>query len=290
MSGNSRKSKWQRAKNPEPIILQPRDKEIITKVYEFGFLTREQIQKLFNFHCIVRANVRLRKLFDRSYLSRRLLPTTRGSLKAIYFLGPRGAQIVAERCGVDTLEIKRRQQNLVQKKELFLDHDLLVNEVRISFCQAIDSHEGMKLDRWLTPIDCAQEVSFFNTKLNRHFRNIFRPDGYFRYSVNNRVFNCFLEIDMSSMSNSRFQSKTSLYLDYARSGLHQQRYGLKFFRVLVITKTSERLFNLKSSTKRITNKIFWFTTSDKLTPDKIFGQIWERPGRDGKFSLLGDVQ
>jgi hypothetical protein len=75
MSGD-RKKKWERAKNPEPIVLQPRDQAIILASYEFGLLTREQIQKLFNIDGVITVNMRLRKLFDHGYLSRRFLPTT----------------------------------------------------------------------------------------------------------------------------------------------------------------------------------------------------------------------
>jgi hypothetical protein len=88
------------------------------------------------------------------------------------------------------------------------------------------------------------------------------------------------------MSNTRFQSKVKTYLEYARSGLYQQRYGLKFFRVLVITKTRERLLNLKGVTAHLTNKIFWFATIESLTAELIFKQIWERPSTEGKTSLL----
>jgi len=281
-----RKSRFQRAKNPDTLILQPRDQDIIASVYEFSFLTRDQIQRLFDFNCTTRANIRLRKLFDHGYLLRRFLPTTRGSSKAIYLLGPKGIALVSEKCGIDSLEIKRRQKQNLQRKELFFEHDLLVNEVRIAFYQAMENYNSLKLDKWIGSIDCLHEYQIFNPKLNREFRKVFRPDGYFRYYYNGRLFGCFLEIDRSTMSNSRFQLKVKTYLEYARSGLYSQRYGLKFFRVLVVVKTKERLLNLKSTTEKLTDKIFWFTTIDNLTPDKIFGPIWERLGRGEAFCLL----
>ena len=286
MSGNVRKSKWKRAKVPEPIVLQLRDKEIIASVYEFEFLTREQIQNLFNFHCTVRANIRLRKLFDHGYLSRRFLPTDRGSAKALYLLGLKGIQIVSEQSVEDPLEIKKKQQKLLEKKDLFFSHDLMVNTVRLSFYRAFKNYDGLNLERWISASDCLQEISVYNQKLNREEKIIFRPDGYFRYVHNEKLYSCFIEMDMSTMSNNRFQSKVMLYMKYAQSGFHQRRYGLKFFRVLTVTKTRERLCNLKAVTGKLTDKIFWFTTLANVTPDNILGQIWERPRRDGNFSLL----
>ncbi len=285
MSGE-RKKMWERIKNPGPLVLQPRDHEIVTKVYEFGFLTREQIQNLFGIRCTTRANTRLRRLYDHRYVSRRFLPTTRGSSKAIYLLGPKGITLVSEKCGVDSLEIKRSQKKMFQRKELFFEHDLLVNEVRIAFCQAIEKHNSLKLDRWIASRDCLHEYKIFNPKIGRAFRKVFRPDGYFRYYQNGKLYGCFLEVDRSTMSNNRFQSKVKVYLDYARSGLYKQRYGLERFRVLVVTKTRERLLNLKSATEKVVNKMFWFASVDSLKPDQIFDQIWVRPGRDGSFSLL----
>jgi len=285
MSGE-RKNRWQRGKSPKPLILQPRDREIISAVYEFGFLVRDQIQRLFDFNCTTRVNIRLRKLFDHGYLLRKFMPTLLGSSKAIYFIGEKGIKLVSEVSGIDPLEIRKRQKSYFERKELFLNHDLLVNEMRINLYQAVDHHGSLKMDRWLSSVDCLLEYTVFDPKSNREFKKVFRPDGYFRYFYDNRLFGCFLEMDRSTMSNGRFQSKVKTYLEYARSGLYTQRYGLKFFRVLVVTETRKRLLNLKSATGALTDKIFWFTAVGNLVPDKILSRIWERPGREGTFSLL----
>ena len=285
MSGE-RKKRWQKAKSPQPISLQDRDRDIVVSVHEFGFLTREQIQRLFGFACTTRVNVRLRKLFDHGYLSRRFQPTTRGSSKAIYVVGENGVKLAAERSGIDPLDIRRRQKTCLERKELFFDHDLSVNDVRIAFCQAMDKQRGLQLERWVGSTDCLLEYAVHDAKSNQEIRKLFRPDGYFRYLRDGKLFGCFLELDRSTMSTVRFQSKIITYLDYARSGFYRQRYGLTFFRVLVVTKSRERLLNLKSVTETLTDTIFWFTTIDRLTLDHIFDRIWERPGRDGLFNVM----
>jgi hypothetical protein len=284
MSGE-RKNRWLRVKNPEPLSLQARDKEIVGAVYECGFLTREQIQRLFAINSTARANIRLRKLFDHGYLIRRFLPTTRGAAKAVYFLGHQGIHLVSDKKGYDPLEIKRRQKVYREKKELFFDHDLAVNEVRIAFYQAMNQQNDLTLDRWLSSADCLQEYEIADVRQKRVLK-VFRPDGYLRYFYEGKLFSCFLEVDRSTMSNTRFRAKVKTYLEYARSGLYQQRYGLKFFRVLVITKTGARLISLKRVTASLTNKMFWFTTMEHVTPDEAFNQIWERPGSEEKVSLL----
>ncbi len=286
MNGKARLSKWQRAKNPKPICLQERDQEIMSTVYDFGFLTRQQIQKLLDFSCTTRINIRLRKLFDHGYLSRRFLPTDKGTSQALYFLGPAGLELVSEKTGIDPLIIKQRQKNYVSRKQFFLAHDLLLNDVRIAVCKSLVSQPGLKLDRWVGYMDCLQEWSVFNSKLNRQQKIMLHPDGYFRFFLGNKLFGCFLEVDRSTQSNTRFQSKVNLYLRYAQSGLYPKKYGLQFFRVLVTTETSQRLLNLRRATERLTDKIFWFTESANLTAGKMFDPIWERPGKNGTFSLL----
>ena len=286
MSGDKRENKWQRAKSPKPLFLQKRDLDILVSVYEFGFLTRQQIQRLFDFNCTTRANIRLRKLFDHGYLSRRFLPTTRGASQTLHFLGSEGVSLISERSGLDALAIRKRQKDFLSRKELFLTHDLLLNDVRIAFYRALASQPGLKLDRWVSSSDCLQEWSMPIAGVNRPQKMIFRPDGYVRYFQDSKVFGCFLEVDRSTMSNSRFQSKVRLYLNYARSSLYKERYGLQFFRVLVATPSKQRLSNLIRSTEQLTDKIFWFTLAEHLTAGRVFEPIWERPGKKGVFSLL----
>jgi hypothetical protein len=285
VNGENRKSKWQRVKNPGSLVLQPRDRDIINSVYEFGLLTREQIQRLFTFNCITRVNLRLRKLFDEGYLSRRFLPALRGSSMGIYYLGPEGIAMVADHDGVDAGIIKKRLKVVSSRKELFFPHDLQVNDVRITFQQAQHNQGDLTLDLWVNATDCLQEYTVVNKVSGHKDKKVFRPDGYFRYLYGGKLFGCFLEMDRSSMSNHRFKSKVQVYLDYGLSGYYQQRYGLRFFRVIVITKTKARLLNLKSITESLTDKIFWFATIDDLTSHHIFDQLWQRPGRDGNFSL-----
>jgi len=154
-----------------------------------------------------------------------------------------------------------------------------VNEVRITFDQAFSHQEGLRLDRWVSALDCLQEYEVVDPQANRRSRRLFRPDGYFRYLFQGRLFGCFLEVDRSTMCSSRFQMKVRSYLEYAQSGLYPRTIWPPVLPVLVISKTRERLLNLKAATKPLTEKIFWFTVMDHLVPDQILGPIWYRPGK-----------
>ena len=69
---------------------------------------------------------------------------------------------------------------------------------------------------------------------------------------------------------------------------HRKEFGLKFFRVLVITETALRLMNLKKLVEGFTDKMFWFACLSDITPETLFGRIWLRPKQEGRFALHGD--
>ncbi len=281
--------RWQRNQHPETLVLQPRDKEIMVALYAFRFLTREQIQRLFGFSCLRRANMRLRKLYDHQYVCRRFLPTTRGSGQALYYLGKEGVSVVAQELGLDPLLVKQKAREIARLKPLFLDHGLELNDLRITICQAIGDHPQMSLERWVSEDQCQQEYRGL-TGGQRVLRK-FRPDGYFRVCYQDRLYSFFLELDRSTMSNRRFRSKAATYVEFRRLGLYQKRFGVKTFRVLVVvTSTSERLANLKKAVEEVTGEMFWFTTMKHLSQATVFAPIWQKAGERGLFPLLpGEV-
>ncbi|MCK4351858.1 replication-relaxation family protein [candidate division WOR-3 bacterium] len=272
-----RQSRYERALKPKPLALQDRDTAMIKACYKYRWLSREQLQRLFNFHCITRINIRLRKLYDNKYLSRRFLPASRGSSQAIYSLGIKGVDLVSELTGEAPKIIKQKRKENLEVKEIFLTHNLLVSDVRIAFWLAIKNHQDMKWLRWID-----------ERELQIECRNkILQPDGYCQYFYQGKLFNFFLELDRSTESNPRFlNSKVALYLKLAKSGLYQKIFGVKYFRVLIITLTEERLYNLKTNIEKITDKIFWLTIIDKITPVNVFDKIWYRVGKEGFYSLL----
>jgi hypothetical protein len=260
-------------------------------LYDFGLLTREQIQRLFHINCVTRINLRLRRLYDNQYLTRRFLPVLCGSSMALYFLGPKGIETVAEKNGLDTLAVRKKQRICASRKEFFLNHDLAVNEVRIILHEAATrQYNGVGIERWIGASDWLQEYEIFDESIRRRALKVFRPDGYFRYVHNGKLFGCFLELDRSTMSNGRFQSKVRAYLHYMKSGQYPQRFGLNFFRVLVVAKTKERMLNLKSVTEKETHRIFWFAAINDLTSERVFDRVWMRPGKDNYFSLMEGSQ
>jgi hypothetical protein len=280
-----RASKWKRQKNPERIVLQPRDRKILGAAYSFRILSREQIETLFNFKCTRRVNSRLRKLYDNHYLSRSFLPTVRGSAKAIYYLGPKGIPVASEDLGVDTKLIKQKHKAISKLKGLFLKHALELNDIRIAFSIGLKKQPDMKLERWINDYDCKQE--YRAPGLGKDITKRFRPDGYLRFYYHDNPFGFFLEYDRSTMTLGRFTAKVRSYIEFQNLEYYRHRFGLPEFRVLVITKTGKRLNNLKRTVETVDKSTFRFTTIDQIRPSTIFNPIWLRAGEQGKYPLIG---
>ncbi len=282
MSGekNLRKNRFERSGDPGRLALQPRDELILVLVSELRLLSREQLQRLLGFPCVTRINIRLRKLYDHDYLSRFFLPSIKGSAKALYFLGPKGIEVLSKSLGLDPMGLENERKNISEGKDLFLNHQLCLNEFRMRFTLAIKDNSQIALERWLTEKDCSIEIP--SERGNRTLR----PDGYICFSIQRRLYSFFLEVDCSTMSNGRIKSKVMAYLNYARSGLYKKDFGLEYFRVLFVTKTHARLLNLKSTIEKLTDKIFFLSTFDQLSCNPIQDRVWIRAGRRNLFSLL----
>ena len=277
-------SRWKRNKNPTRLILQQRDREIIKSIYSFRILTRQQLQQLFRINSTRRINQRLRKLYDHKYLSRYFLPTIRGSAKAIYYLGPQGGTIVADELGIDLNLIKQKRKSTVELQELFLNHVLGLNDIRIAFYLSLFIFPDMTLERWINDNDCHQQYRV--TANGKNVIKQFRPDGYFRILHKGKLYSFFIEYDRSTMTQGRFAGKVLSYLNFYSLGYYEKRFGVQYFRVLVVTKTRERLSNLQRTVGTITDKLFWFTTMEQITPNMVFGPIWQRVGDRSNSSLI----
>jgi hypothetical protein len=279
MMDKERKKLFLRKK--KALILQPRDEVIMTFVAEFRLLSREQIQKLLDFPCITRVNIRLKKLYDHGYLSRLFLPTITGTPKTLYYLGPQGVPVVSDILSIDPLLLERERKHLQDRKVLFLNHQLFLNDVRIAFTLAIKNNAQMTLKQWIKERDCLIEFQH-----NQGSLTALRPDGCLCLTYQNRLYSFFVEADCSTMTNGRLKSKAKAYIAYARSGRSEQDFGFKYFRVLIITKTEMRLSNLKSTIEELNNRIFYFAVREDVCQDFVLERVWQHAGCQGFFTLL----
>src|SRR5712692_835797 len=158
------------------MVLTTRDRQILVDLATFSTLTRQQLQRLGHFGSKTRANAVLLRLVRFHYLTCRRQPTVAGNRRAVYMLGPRGLQLLSG--ASDSPERQRRRMKLLS--DLFLEHQLLVNDVRLGF------HNGgrdVRLGRWLTDASL------------RDLRLEIVPDGYAEYETSDGTFAAFIELD-----------------------------------------------------------------------------------------------
>ena len=168
------------------LVLQPRDEVILIFVAEFRLLSREQFQKLLDFPCTTRINIRLKKLYEHGYLSRLALPTVTGAPKALYYLGPQGVALVSDNLGMDSLILEKDRKHLHDRKMLFLNHQLFLNDVRIAFTLAIKTNVQMTLKRWIKERECLLEFLPVQGNLT-----VLRPDGCLCLTFRSRLYSFF---------------------------------------------------------------------------------------------------
>ena len=118
------------------------------------------------------------------------------------------------------------------------------------------------------------------------------PDGYFaiQFGSDGPPAHFFLEVDMATMTNSKWQGKVKAYIQFRATGLSQKYYGTKNFRVLTVTTSQQRLENLKRATEEVGGSLhFWFTVREHVDiwqPERFLDPVWSVAGQEGKFSLL----
>jgi len=148
---SKRASRFVRPVTLSSLILQPRDRDILLAVYSHRFLSSEQIMDMF-FGCVTRSNIRLRKLWEHDFLDRHFVyPLAfHGSSQAIYSLGERGVDIIAESLGIDRAEIKINRDKDKCLSSFFVEHILAVNDFRISFQNAVNDNPQLRFERWVS--------------------------------------------------------------------------------------------------------------------------------------------
>jgi len=249
------------------MVLTDRDRQIVTAVGEFGILSRVQLARHLRFGSVTRANAVLLRLTRHGYLTRRLQPSLQGTRRQTYLLGLRGAELLAG--ARDQPRTARRRWR--EASDLFVEHRLLVNDIRLGFQQWLIA--GYAMRTW------TNETALRNLNLG------VIPDGYCEYDLRGKSFAVFVEADNGTETRARWRQKTTQYLDLAMTGRFHALFHRQYFRVLVVVPSPRRLESLLGEIARQTKRLFWLTTSNALVTAGPFGPIWYRPDGTAHQSL-----
>jgi hypothetical protein len=194
--------------------------------------------------------------------------------------------------GLDRADLGWKPKNNVLGPQ-FVSHLLVINDFRVALaCLARAS--GLRLKEWVGEADfrsaAMKDRVPFRMRGARVTRNY--PDGYFVVTVPgaDQDAHFFLEVDLGTMSNSRWKDKVKAYKEFRDRGLSEKHFGTHNFRLLTITTTARRLRNLKRTTEKAGgDHYFWFTTQDKINiwqPEGILGPMWSVATKDVKMPIF----
>jgi hypothetical protein len=218
--------------------------------------------------------------------------------KHIYTLSRAAAPVLVEEglAGPEFLNARSRAHELTP---FFLKHEMMIVDVHAILEVAAKSssvrltswREGRELHEPLTVTD-----QFGVAKVH------FSPDAFFTLDDSARPSGAsrrhfFLEADRSKETHPQFREKFRAYRHYLERGLHEDRFGIKNFRVLTITRTEERAKNLCATAQsylpeRWTWKYFLFSSLERFDLQNarpILEAVHLRPGDVRQHALMPPV-
>ena len=271
------------------MVLQARDKDLLKAVNEHQALLGRQLEALF-FTSRSTAQYRLQRLFQHEFLDRQFMAAVSGgpaSSPILYTLGRRGQHILLSEFGVALDHIRRFPKQLSWQ---FLDHLIEINDIRIAVALACQ-RQGFTLETWLDEPHFRANPDYvtLKDKSGKTVPKPVYPDGYFCLHVPQGKTHFFLEHDRGTEPRSKFRPQIEVYQIYTQSGGYEQRFQTRSLRILIVTTSQERLFNLKEVTQRAGgDRKYWFTIFDQITPETVLTQpIWERMESNEKVALIG---
>ena len=278
-----------------PLVLQQRDREIVQLVADYRFITSEEIQALTagSDQTILR---RLQKLYHAGYLDRPRSQQQRGNARMIYALGQEGAHLLAKLTGNEYAKGDWSEKNR-QVRVQYLEHSMMVSRFRATLTLATRLNEEVALESWHPGQELQDEVRVEHPDWTERIPVC--PDAFFVLRLTaeregrNRV-HVFLEADRGTMTAKRVLTKMRGYWHYWRSGKQEERFGMKNFLVLTVSRTTERSANLSAVTRELDApkhrglRMFLFGSEQSYSltePRQILEPVWKTPG-DGDFHSL----
>lgn len=285
-TNRKRRRRTERVKQSR-LVLTDRDREIIRVVYQFRFLTSNQLTEKF-FSSKSKADRRLRELFDHGYLDRIDRPTVSGKSELIYALWKKGAEILCAQHDLSKSELNwKSSRNNIRPDRI--DHELEVVSFHLAMDKSVKSTSSIS---WLFWQDRREIVSnktwdLLNAGENKSGKLKLIPDAFFGLQTPKGKTVFFLELDRGTESPRVFRQKLLIYQIAFERGLIQKETGLKAFRVLIIVPHEQRLKVLLNPANTNYPLLFWSTPIENLRRQNILTEsIWVHAKSEGNVVAI----
>jgi Replication-relaxation len=302
---SSRRPRFRRAPEPPAFRLTADDVQIIHQLARYRFARSTHIASLVG-RSLDRTNDRLLRLFHSGYVDRPraqldYYPTS-GSAPMVYALADRGARLLIER-GIEFVTAEWSRKN-DEAGRPFIEHQLEIIDFHVALEPSTRSRRDVRLihpeeiiaslpDQTHTmgnPLALRVSVSHNGSA---HDLQII-PDLVFGLMFADGSRKCFMvEIDRGTMPISRsdfrqtsVNRKMRSYLAAYAAKQHEQHFGWKAFRVLVVTNDDQRIRSIQETLRQVDTpntpgaSLFLFATRSALRVSDPLAHAW----RDGNGS------
>lgn len=255
-------------------------------VHQFGLLTRQQIERLaFTPSTSSACKRRLTLLYHNGYLGRLPLPIRNayGATRAVYFLERPGERALGH---AGLIDAEARSRRPYRPGELFLQHRLDINDVRVAFTLAARGHD-YRLDWW--DEDKLRRLRTFDVRLGSEELRLI-PDSYFTLGGGSGGDGFAVEVDRGTVPERHMLKRYLAYGEFTDSGAYQGRLPCQSFRVLTVvtgSKAAWRLGRLKTICESFGGRsLFWFTDRTRMdAADVLAERCWFVAGQESPRSL-----
>jgi DNA-binding PadR family transcriptional regulator len=290
----TRLPRYKRVQREVDFALTPRDLEILALVESFRLATSAHIASLTrgSNQGILR---RLQKLYHAGFLDRLRPDRTSdgGSAKMVYAVTNKGIRELQKRGFVK--EPTKTDWNYKNRSldTLYMRHTLLIAHIRAVLTAACASHPDLQLLFWKEGRETHDTIE---VALDRGYAVVpVAPDAFFALQDAKGRMHFFLEADRGTMTIKRFTLKLKAYAAYWQERRHEEKFGIRYFRVLTVTESPIRTTNLIEAASKEGEvgklvSLFLFTDKGKIAleePMSFFERVWTEPCAQEPVSILG---
>ncbi len=300
-----------RERQPDPIVLQPRDGNALLMVYFCdGVMSEAQIiRSCYPDTHPKNAAKRLLALFDNKYLNRNWrLEKWQLYPRLLYWLADAGYDEVALALGEEPDRSNKMARSLLPST---LNHHLQVVDIRLKIIADVAAVPGLHLGRWFTEGYFRSKawqgrVTYLSASGKKTERPV-EPDAFFpvwRYTdasqARQEVFGFTLEVDRATETQLSLSPTTRTTIDeklrkgaaLVDSRVYRETFGLQTGRCLMVTTGWERAENMMEMAQEAGVGWAWyFTTFDDFIDEQknvLVSPLWRQAGRAEPVHLFQD--
>jgi hypothetical protein len=241
--------RFKRSTDIPPLRVTSRDGDILKCLHRHRFLRSDHIVALCpgSRQQVLR---RLQRLYHHGYLERprcQIDYYQSGSRRIAYGIGNKGATWLKREMSLPFHKLDRKQKSHIGR--LFLEHALMVSDIMVALELACRIRPGIRLlsaDELKIPN--MREPFQWQVDVGQRQKIGVIPDRVFGLEINSKQFWYCLEADRGTMPITRghlnqtsFQRKSLAYEATWSKNFHRSRFGWQRFRVLTVTKSTQRV-------------------------------------------------